>query len=214
MLTVGLITYLQSSRRSTFPCVCVSTTFKLTHKWLIATTTEICGTNFHLSKMTRSFFSILQCTEYGACVRALLIEKVEVKYEWVGERWGRIPFSAKQLLLSPLHIAYADTKVGLWSMAGERFELWYGVPWNWCFMPFDQRSSSYWPDGIISEDTALILLYPATWSFVHSYFMTCLFCQSLLLPIYKSEARNHTKFRLCVKCFLLRVKSYWYDLLI
>jgi hypothetical protein len=58
----------------------------------------------------------------GECVRALLIEKIEVKYEWGGERWNRIPFSAKQLLLSPLHIAYADTKVALWS--GGRAGVW------------------------------------------------------------------------------------------
>ena len=35
VLTIGLITYLQSCRKSTFPCVCLSTTFKLTYTQIV-----------------------------------------------------------------------------------------------------------------------------------------------------------------------------------
>jgi hypothetical protein len=124
--------------------------------------------------MTRSIFFILQCTEYGECARALLIEKDRSEiWMWRGMMEPNSFLSQTVTAIStPYCLRWHKSRPMVRGVGG--VELWCGVTRDWCFMPFDQRFSSCWPDGIISEDTALILLYPATWSFAHLYFMTCL----------------------------------------
>ena len=163
-----------------------------THKLLIATTKEICCTNLHLSKTTRSFSSILQCTEYGACVRALLIENGRSEI-WMG--WGMMePDSFLSQTVTALSTPYclrwhkSRPMVHGWGRGGGRAVVWGAMR----LMFYAIRS------------TLLIVL--ARWDYFWRYsidialssdmelrplvFYDVFVCQSSLLPIYTSGALN------------------------
>jgi hypothetical protein len=183
--------------------------------------------------MTPSFFFILQCTEYGECVRALLIEKYRSEI-WMG--WGMMePDSFLSQTVTSISTPYCLR----WhkSRPMVRGSSW-GVGWHeidvLCLSINAPHLTGqmglflkiqHWYCSIISEDTTLILLYyfwrynidialSSDMELRPLVFYDVFVFQISLLLVYTSGALNDTKFCLRMICFLFCVKSYWNDLLI
>ena len=158
--------------------------------------------------MTRSFSFVLQYTEYGECVRALLIGKDRSEI-WM--EWGMMEPNS---FLSQTVTAISTPYCLRWHKSKPKVRLGGGLAVVWG----DMRLMFY-----AFRSTLLIVL--ARWDYFRRYnidialssymelrplnFMACLCSKSSLFLIYTSGAFNDTEFCLCVVCFLFSVNSYW-----